>query len=954
MLRITMSVSGEGSTKYFDAALATSKYYGSQRGQWGGRGAETLALQGDVSRKDFIALASNKRPGTDETLTVRMKTTRKEGELVFDEKTNTWKQTGEEVSNRRAGYDFCFSVPKSVSLYLVETGDKIVERKIHESFEETMLDIESRMQARVRGVGDNGQQRNEERTTGNLVYASFVHSETRPIDGIPDPHYHIHAFTFNATFDPGEERWKAGEFGNIKRDAPFYEAGFHARLADKLLESGYAIRRTDRDFEFASVSRELIEKFSKRTQLIEKLAREKYIVIEAEARELAKKTGMDFADAFAQVKSKLGAEFREAKSCATLGPEEQLANWRAQMTAEERASLMIGSVKGTVSQNLLEREAAKNLAVEHLFEHASVARELHAAGMLLRRGIGRVSVEEARGFARTDDRFVRREGELITTREVLTEEKALLETVKAGQGQHEELGRGGQWKFLSPFVMASEEQTNAVLHILKSTDLVSSIRGPAGSGKTAMMQEAVKALAALSGKDVLVMAPSSSAVQVLKEQGFVALDTFQKLMDNALLQDVARGKILWIDEAGFLSTRQMRWAVEFAARNDCRLVLSGDTRQHHGVERGDALRVMERAGVVAQAALTKIFRQQITALRDAVYDLSTGKTESGFAKLEAFGAIYEVEENTERLEAIASQHIAALKEGKSSLIVAPTHAECRSIATVVRDRQKGDGSLRGEEHTIRRLEKLNLTESQRRDAINYNPGQIVEFHRRASGGFTSGERWEVARSSSEGVVIVTDGQAKLLPLAHAKSFNIYAQADVNLAVGDSVRITKNFRVDGSRFRNNELCTVTAINGDRITVGDGRVIKCSGPLHLDQGIAVTSHASQGKTVDQVIVGVPVAAFSQTNEAQFYVSMSRARYAMHLYTDSKAALKEAVMRPSERLSPFELLDGMKREVAFVAEMQHARASSKSRNSRRDDRNLVCIEQERTRTKDREPER
>jgi hypothetical protein len=35
------------------------------------------------------------------------------------------------------------------------------------------------------------------------------------------------------------------------------------------------------------------------------------------------------------------------------------------------------------------------------------------------------------------------------------------------------------------------------------------------------------------------------------------------------------------------------------------------TRQHHGVQRGDALRVMEANGVVAQAALTKIFRQQI-------------------------------------------------------------------------------------------------------------------------------------------------------------------------------------------------------------------------------------------------------------------------------------------------------------------------------------------------------
>jgi len=41
------------------------------------------------------------------------------------------------------------------------------------------------------------------------------------------------------------------------------------------------------------------------------------------------------------------------------------------------------------------------------------------------------------------------------------------------------------------------------------------------------------------------------------------------------------------------------------------------------------------------------------------------------------------------------------------------------------------------------------------------------------------------------------------------------------------------------------------------------------------LAVLGHefaASQAKTVDQVIVSVPVPAFSQANEAQFYVSMA----------------------------------------------------------------------------------
>ena len=249
---------------------------------------------------------------------------------------------------------------------------------------------------------------------------------------------------------------------------------------------------------------------------------------------------------------------------------------------------------------------------------------------------------------------------------------------------------------------------------------------------------------------------------------------------------------------------------------------------------------------------------------------------------------------------------------------------------------------------------MNLTESQRRDPIYYNLGYLVEFHRRTRGGFKSGEKWEVGRCSSQSVVVVKDGQAKILPLTQAKSFNVYTQEQVPLAVGDTLRITKNFRAGTSRFRNNELCTVTAIDRESITVYDGRVIKRSGSLHLDQGIAVTSHASQGKTVDQVIVSVPVAAFSQTNEAQFYVSMSRARHAMHLYTDSKAALKEAVMKPSERLSPLELLEGPKSERASVAEIQYAGAAAKSNKPKRQNRSYVCTRQDWNKANEREPER
>jgi hypothetical protein len=63
---------------------------------------------------------------------------------------------------------------------------------------------------------------------------------------------------------------------------------------------------------------------------------------------LVKRSGMEFADAFAQIKSELGAQSREKKSAATLDLEEQLANRRSPMTHAERDSLLLSSVKGMI------------------------------------------------------------------------------------------------------------------------------------------------------------------------------------------------------------------------------------------------------------------------------------------------------------------------------------------------------------------------------------------------------------------------------------------------------------------------------------------------------------------------------------------------------------------------------------------------------------------------------
>ena len=144
-------------------------------------------------------------------------------------------------------------------------------------------------------------------------------------------------------------------------------------------------------------------------------------------------------------------------------------------------------------------------------------------------------------------------------------------------------------------------------------------------------------------------------IGILKKDDFSKSDTVQRFMLDELLQEAARGQVLWVDEAGFLSASDMRWLVEFASKNDCRLILSGDTRQHHGVERGDALRVMEMGG--HSGCARRDFRQQIPALRAEVHDLSQGKSAEGFDKLDKFGAIQEIEDNAQRLSATSSTRL---------------------------------------------------------------------------------------------------------------------------------------------------------------------------------------------------------------------------------------------------------------------------------------------------------
>ncbi|WP_437194627.1 MobF family relaxase [Planctomicrobium sp. SH527] len=387
------------------------------------------------------------------------------------------------------GYDFNFHVPKSVSVLYAMTEDERLLDAFRDSVHETMLDMESEMKTRVRKQG-----KNDNRTTGNMVWGEFIHTTSRPIDGVPDPHLHAHCFVFNTTFDEQERAWKAGQFSDLKRDASYFEALFHSRFAQKLTELGLDVERTKTGWELQGLSKETLSKFSRRTAQIEEEAQRKGITDPNQ-------------------KAELGAKTRAGKA-KNLSPWQLHDQWQSRLDAGEAdalGSLAFQMEQRSFQDDPLAAKEAVQASADHGFERKSVVPERTLLADALKRSVGKSSADtvhhqfQSYGFL-TANRDGRK---MATTRNVLVEERSMLNFARRGRGTCRPF-RLKPHEFRRTWLNAGQRKT--VEHILGSRDRVILIRGAAGVGKTSMMQEAVEAIEA-SGTNVFTFAPSAPTIR---------------------------------------------------------------------------------------------------------------------------------------------------------------------------------------------------------------------------------------------------------------------------------------------------------------------------------------------------------------------------------------------------------------------------------------------------------
>jgi conjugative relaxase-like TrwC/TraI family protein len=860
-----------GGVGYAQRHLEHSDYYDENRrvqGEWQGRGAELLGLRGDVTREQFEAVREGLHPETGEYLRPRHSADR----VSVD---------GTEQSKARSLYDLTFSAPKSVSIQAMVAGDERLIAAHDEAVRSTLAEAESHAATRVRLHAAN-----EDRTTGNWIVATYRHDASRELD----PQLHTHAVAANLTYDGAEGRWKALQASGLYERRAYLTEVYRNTLAHEVRSLGYEIetrrdsRGSDLGFEIRGVSDDLQERYSQRSvqrdQAIDEFTKQNgRKPTDNEVAVLVRETR---ADKLAEISTEQVRQQQQAR----LSPEEQRNLEQLRHDSLEH--------KQNVPHEISRAHDSLQYAKEHLFERRSVVHDYELLAEALQHGRGLVDLGQLRGLLQVEQS----QGELIhagnrlATRESLDREQRMVASVDRSIGQYPRLG--GTHEFHTGEHLR-DEQKRAVQQILGSRDFAVNLRGAAGTGKTATLQEIDRGLRE-AGRGVTAIAPTRSAVEELQKVGFRDAMTVSRLLEDESAQAALRGRVLIVDEAGMISGRQMNGILQLAEQQQARILFSGDTRQIQSVEASDALRILEHESQMKNVSLTGVQRQSNIAYRDAIQTLRESP-EQGFEKLERLGAVHEVS-FAERGRAVADLYREMTADpSRKILVVAPTHEEISRVTRAIRDDLSERGHL-GQSAVIDRQVSLQWTEAQKRDLSNYREGHVLLVHR-AARGMDKHEALTVSEVRADVLVARNArGEERTFTPAQTRSFSVHEQQSIEIASGDRLLLTGNRRDADFRATNGELVQVRDVENGRIQLEDGRTLP-ENYRQFDHGYVITAHRSQGKTVD----GVILSADSMKQEL-FYVGASRGRSDIAIVTSDREQLRESLGISSARPSAMEL--------------------------------------------------
>jgi ATP-dependent exoDNAse (exonuclease V) alpha subunit len=540
-------------------------------------------------------------------------------------------------------------------------------------------------------------------------------------------------------------------------------------------------------------------------------------------------------------------------------------------------------------------------------ERTAVVEERALLRDALKHGMGETSLPEIR--AEFERRVASQElievgrkaglaGRAFTTSEMQGYEREIIERMKMGQGNREVLADGQtRQQTMERHPHLSVSQRNAVEEVLTSRDRMMALEGVAGGGKTTSLA-AVREAAVSAGYEVEGLAPTSRAAQKLAEAG-MATETLQRHLTRGDRADDGQKRLYIVDESSMASIRQMHTFVERLKEND-RVLFVGDVRQHEAVEAGRPYAQLQEAGL-RTARLDEIIRQKDPALKEVVEQLARGDVREAISNLNGQGRVHEIGDRSERIAEIAREYV---RQPENTLVVSPDNESRREINSQIHRAMQGAGQVKEEEHTVRVLNaRQELTGADRQCARNYTPDDVVRYSKGSRTlGLEAGEYANVVRTNEKENTVTVErksGQELSYDPRRLQGVTVYREAERTFAQGDRVQMTAPYHEQ--KLANRELGTVEKIDGKgnlalRMDSGREAEFNIRQHPHLDYGYAVTSHSSQGQTADRVLIHVDSeqAHGELINSRMAYVSVSRAKFDVQMYTNDSKTLGQRLSR------------------------------------------------------------
>ena len=871
MFNMTKIRASNASGKSFYANhLSSNDYYSEHEkitGHWRGELADVFVLRDEEVTGDVFSLfQKNINPKTFGRLTQK---TVKKGPRFFD---------------------FQVAAPKSVSV--MSLFDERLASAHQVAAREAMAELEKLAAVRVRD-GENVRTNNYE-TTGKLVYAEFMHDTSRELD----PQLHTHHVVCNVTRSH-DGKFKALETLEMCRAIRYAGKVYHNALARHCRELGYEIVPAyDRKgnitwFDLKCVSREILERYSKRRKQIE----------EAEARFVAehgRKPTLPENNALSN--STRSAKLLNSSRAAVL--EYQLGQLSSQEEEALASAVHAAETRGKraflLDQERLSHEIRQ--VMDELFERESVLKRDKLLAEILNRNLGSVDLTELKSALTSIRELVNLGGEAAnpyySPREVIERENSAIDSVEDQRGLFEAIAP----EFVAFAGDESRKKQAELIHgLLSSKDRFLLFRGVAGSGKTSTLQEFCKGLKSGGIKNIVLVAPTNSATDILKQEGFERSQTAASFLLSRE-KPPAKSYVI-IDESGLNSLREGVEILKLARRNNYRVLFVGDARQHTAVESGDFFRLLEDYSQIQKFSLTEIHRQRNEEYRRGIFECAMGQYEQAFERFEQQHFIHEGKHAY--LSEAAAKYMEYTEQGRflnRAILVAPTHEECDKLTVAVREKLKERQAIHSADREMEVFRSWNKPKAWLKDASNFQPGMTIGFIRNMKGVGKAGEMDEV-KSVADGRIRLCSGRCLNLKTAY-EFIDVGEKRGIELCAGDLIQFRVNLKE--KKIYNGTLARISRKHGYIDLLDAGGKVRRSIPFPehyaaFDYGWVTTSHKSQGRTAENVVV-----AAESLDRKAFYVALSRGRSEMSLHCPDKEHLRRSLARRTgERASIHDLI-------------------------------------------------